>query len=251
MTQANKAERVALVVGTADEIGEAIALRLAAQGTKVALCGGTEERLNAVAARVKENGGQALAVSADTTNPKQVRTCVEQVVRHFGKIDILVNSPAVPKGHSLDKLSAEDFAASVSSILGTQCNFMREVVPGMRGNGYGRVINLGSLAYLGDSRSVDVAAAQAGLFGLTRSVALEAAREGVTVNCLVKGDIGNSSMSEDDREKVGKGNPVKRIGTPADVANAVGFLAGDASRYVTGQTLFVCGGKSAYYSMSV
>lgn len=251
MTQANQTERVALVAGAADEIGAAIALHLAAQGAKVALCGGAEERLNAVAAQIKEGGGQALAVPAATADPREVKACVERVIQHFGKIDILVNNPAEPSGLSLTKLSAEDFAAAVDSILGIQCHFMREVVPGMRGNGHGRVINVGSLAYLGNPKSVNVAVAQAGLFGLTRSVALEAGREGVTVNCVVKGDIENSSMSEDERERIGKRNPVKRTGTAADVANAVGFLAGNSSKYVTGQTLFVCGGKSAYYSMSV
>ncbi len=251
MTQAKKTERVALIVGAADEIVEAIALRFAAQGTKVALCGGAEDRLNAVAARIKKDGGQALAAPVNAADPQAVKACVEFVIQNFGKIDILVNSPAEPAGFPLSKLSAEDFAASVNTILEAQCHFMRETVPGMRSNGYGRVINIGSLAYLGNPRGANVAAAQAGLFGLIRSVALEAGREGVTVNSVIKGDIENSSMSEEERGKISKGIPVRRMGTPADIANAVGFLAGNSSKYVTGQTLFVCGGKSAKYSMSV
>lgn len=95
------------------------------------------------------------------------------------------------------------------------------------------------------------AAAKSAIFGLTRSLALESARDGVTVNCVAKGDIATAGMTEADIEASVKAIPVRRIGRPEDVAKAVGFFASDRSPYVTGQTFFVCGGKSIHFSMSI
>ena len=95
------------------------------------------------------------------------------------------------------------------------------------------------------------AAAKSAIFGLTRSLALESAKDDVTVNCVAKGDIKSAAMSDEDCEKMAKRIPVQKMGSADDVARTVGFFASDTSKYVTGQTFFVCGGKSAYFSMSI
>jgi len=121
----------------------------------------------------------------------------------------------------------------------------------MKTRKYGRVINISSLSYLGFQGLSSYAAAKSALFGLTRSLALESARNGVTVNCVAKGDMATAGMDEATIEKCIKAIPVRRMGKPEDVAKAVGFFASDRSPYVTGQTFFVCGGKSIHFSMSI
>jgi 3-oxoacyl-[acyl-carrier protein] reductase/2-[hydroxy(phenyl)methyl]-succinyl-CoA dehydrogenase BbsC subunit len=109
------------------------------------------------------------------------------------------------------------------------------------------------LEYLGWPGKANYSAAASGIFGLTRSLALELAKDDITVNCLSRGDIlyPEAGLAEEAAAKLADAQPVKRLGTPEDVANAVGFFASEASKYITGQTLFVCGGKSLYFSMSV
>ncbi len=251
MTSNSANQKVALISGAADHIGESIALRLAGQGLKVALWDQPGERLSAVQKRVVEAGGQAVAVPVAGTTAQAIQGLVGQVLSRFDRIDVLINYTPEPPGKPLSAVTAQDFVGTIDSILGMQGHLLREVMPGMRRNGYGRVINIASLAYLGLAKGVDVAAAQAGLFGLTRSVALEAARDNVTVNSVVRGDIATPTMSEEESLAIANGIPVKRLGTAADIANAVAFFAAERTKYVTGQTFFVCGGKSVYYSMSV
>ena len=169
----------------------------------------------------------------------------------YGKIDILINNPAENAGQGLAELSTQSFTTTVAALLGAEFNFLHAVVPLMQKNSCGRVVNISSLAYLGLPKNADVAAAKSGLFGLTRSIALETARNNVTVNCIVKGDIPAAAETEEVKTKIAGSIPVKRVGTPDDVAYAVSFFASDTSDYVTGQTFFVCGGKSNYFSMSV
>jgi len=243
--------RVALIAGATDEVGEAIALRLAGAGAKIALCDSNEQQLASVAARVSAAGGEAAAFAVNSGDAQAVRACVEKVVARFGRVDILVNNPVETQGKGVSDLSAAGFAATLTATLGAEFNFLVEVVPRMQQNTCGRVINISSLAYLGLPKNADVAAAKSGLFGLTRSIALEAARNNVTVNCVVKGDIPAATVDDEAKAMIAGGIPVKRVGTPNDVAYAVSFFASDTSDYVTGQTFFVCGGKSNYFSMSV
>ncbi len=243
--------RVALVAGAGDEVGESIALHLVAHGAKVVLCDAEVQKLDALTAKIIAAGGEAEAFCVDMSDPKAIHGCVEKIVARHGRVDILVNNGAESKSKALCDLSAEDFNTTVTDLLGSQFYFMREVVPFMQKNNGGRVVNVSSLAYLGMPNNADVAAAKSGLFGLTRSIAREAARNNVTVNCVVKGDVAASIISEEQATKIASGIPVRRMGTPGDISYAVGFFASDASDYITGQMFFVCGGKSAYFSMSV
>ena len=243
--------RVAVISGASDEVATAIALQLSSAGATTILCAKDVNQLDAVAAKLKAAGGKAEAFAVDLYDPQAVEGFVKQIVAQHGRIDILVNNGPDPQKKALGELTVDDFNATVSMSLSSQFHFMREVVPIMQKNSGGRVVNISSLAYLGVPNNADAAAAKAGLFGLTRSTALEAARNGVTVNCVVKGDIASAATAAEEQTKTASGIPVKRIGSPADVAYAVGFFASDSADYVTGQTFFVCGGKSVYFSMSV
>jgi 2-[hydroxy(phenyl)methyl]-succinyl-CoA dehydrogenase BbsC subunit len=241
--------RVALVVGATGDIGEAIAKQLASAGVQLALASSDSGKLDALAGQIGKD--KVLVLQVDPADSAAVTDCVNKVLARYGKIDILVNNAGEVAGKPLDALTAADMAAAIGTALVAPFNFIREVVPRMQRRGYGRVVNVSELGYLGLPNQANVAAARAGLFGLTRSVALESARFGVTVNTVVKGDIATSATSDAERDKLAAGIPVKRLGTPADVARVVGFFAAESAKYLTGQTLFVCGGKSTYFSMSV
>lgn len=241
--------RVALVVGATGDIGEAIAKQLALAGTQLALASPDSGKLDALASQIGKD--KVLVLQVDPADSAAVTDCVNKVLARYGKIDILVNNAGEVAGKPLDALTAADMAAAIGTALAAPFNFIREVVPRMQRSGYGRVVNVSELGYLGLPNQANVAAARAGLFGLTRSVALESARFGVTVNTVVKGDIATSATSDAERDKLAAGIPVKRVGTPADVARVVGYFAAESAKYLTGQTFFVCGGKSTYFSMSV
>lgn len=247
--QTESKRRVALVAGAAGELGEAIARELAAAGVRLALCGPDPAALDALAARV--GGAEVLTLCVDGTDPAAVQAGVTRVIEDCGRIDILVNDAGAVQGKPLGALSASDVAAALDTALAAPFHFMREVVPHMQRNGHGRVVNISGLAYLGLPEQANVAAARAGLFGLARAVALESARSGVTVNTVVAGDIAGVDTTDAQRDKLAGAIPVKRLGTTAEVARAVGFFAAAGTGYVTGQTLFVCGGKSVHFSMSV
>ena len=249
--ESNAKERVALIVNADDPIGEAAALRLAGAGVRIALVGTDARRLDKLASRLAGEGGTAMAVTIAGAEPAAIRGVVAEVIARCGRIDILVHNEGALAAKPLAEISDADVGAALDAGLAAPFHYLREVVPGMRKGGFGRVVCLSDLRYLGLANTANVAAARSGLFGLTRALALESARDGVTVNTVVMGDIDGDATAAADKEKVAAGIPVKRLGTPADVAKAVGFLAADSSKYLTGQTLFVCGGKSAYFSMSI
>ena len=253
--EASVKNRVALIVGAGDEIGAAIALQLASDGVQLALAGAARDKLEALAERVADRGAKVLAIEVDTTDPASIAACIRRALTQFERIDILVNNAGEVVAKPLRALSAGDVGAAVDTALAAPFHFIREVVSVMQENGFGRIVNISELGYLCLANQANAAAARAGLFGLTRSAALETARDGVTVNTVVKGDIATAAtseaMSEAEKEKLANGIPVKRLGTADDVARAVRFFATDSAKYLTGQTLFVCGGKSAYFSMSM
>ena len=244
-------DRITLVVGACDDLGQAVAERLAQKSATVIVCDTDFARLSKLVERIRESGGCAEARQADPSSSADVKRLVNEVMAQYGRIDILVNNSNRKCGKPVGQVTDEDWENSLRCNLSPAFYFCREVIPRMQAQKYGRVVNISSLDYIGWPGQANDSAAKSALFGLTRSLALETARDGVTVNCVAKGDLATSEMSEEEAKKIGDSLPVKRIGTPADGARAVGFFAGDAAGYVTGQMLFVCGGKSAHFSMSI
>lgn len=242
-------QSVALIAGPCDDTGIGIARCLSARGAAVALCGPDRGALDTIAGEIVAQGEKAIAVV--TEGPQALPATIDRVRQSLGKIDILVNNPGELIGRSLPDLSTGEFEKGLAAVLTASFAFIREVVPVMRERHYGRIVNIYGLSFLGFPAHANLGAAYAGIFGLARSVALETAASGITVNSVVKGDISRASLPAPDAEKLAGQIPVKRMGTAADVAHAVKFFASPETKYVTGQTLFVCGGKSAYFSMSV
>lgn len=249
--KSNSNGKVVLIVNADDAVGEAVALRFAGSGAQLALAGADAGRLDRVASELGGKGATVMAVVTAAVEAGAIRDSVAQVKARYGRIDILVHNESALAAKPLPEISDADVGAALDTGLAAPFHYLRAVVPGMREAGFGRVVNISDLRYLGLANTSSVAAARSGLFGLTRALALESARDGVTVNTVVMGDVDSETTPAAEREKLAGGIPVKRLGTPADIANAVGFLAADSSKYVTGQTLFVCGGKSAYFSMSI
>jgi NAD(P)-dependent dehydrogenase (short-subunit alcohol dehydrogenase family) len=246
-------DRVALIAGRADTLSEAIASRLIKGGAKVVLADSDAAGMEKIISRIPDAKGAISSVVNDPTNIQSIKMAASQAKERYGRLDILVNKFEFPVVKRIEALSDADVDASVKNLLEASIYFCRESIPFMRANKYGRIINMNGLDYLGWPAKSNYSAAASGLFGLTRSLALELAKDDITVNCLAKGDIGYPELGLTDEQaaKLAEGQPVKRLGTPDDIAYAVGFFASETSKYITGQTLFVCGGKSLYFSMSV
>lgn len=245
-------DRVALIGGDGDAITEVTAARLAGGGAKIAIAGTKPDSVNSLASKTTAQGAESIAIALQSSNKTEVQKAVTEVLDRFGKIDILVNGFSEAGGKAIANVTDQDWESSLQINLSTPFLFCREVIPHMRANKYGRIINLSSFNYLGWPGTVNYSAATSGLFGFTRSLALELAKDDIMVNCVVKGDIltAEAGWSEEEAAKLANSQPVKRLGGPEDVARVVAFFASDTSKYVTGQTLFVCGGKSVYCSMS-
>lgn len=245
-------DRTALIVGAANDTGGAISVRFARLGAKLVLVDTDRQKLDEIAARVAAAGAAAECIAVDWMSPAAVRLAVDTVAKRHGAIDILVNNIDHRDGVPITESSVEAWERSLKENLTPLVSFALNVIPVMKDKGYGRIVNIGSLDYLGTPNQSNYCAAKSAVFGLTRSFALELAKEGITVNQILKGDLktAESPLSAEAEEKSAAQLPVQRLGKPEDIAYAAAYFASGLSNYVTGQNLIVCGGKSIYSSMS-
>lgn len=243
-------DRVAVIVGI-DEVGVAITQSFVEEAAKVIVCDIDQSQVDGIVERINGKGHQAIGFTVNPAKPEEVKETIDKIIEKFGVIDILVNNVEDSENSKIEDMSDDFWSNSVAKNLNAVVYFCREVIPGMRKNKYGRVINISDIDYLGWSGKVNCSATKSGSFGLTRALALEAAKDNVTVNCVVKGDIAGLSIPEEESEKIASRLPVKKLGKPEDIAKTVNFFASKKAKYITGQMLFVCGGKSLYSSMSV
>lgn len=238
--------RAALVTGAGRNIGRAIALRLAHDGLLVVVNARSSASARAVASEINAAGGTAIAAAGDVGERADVERVVDAGLRRFGRIDVLVNNAAVRPRASFLEMTPEDWRSVVGPILDGAFLCSRAVLPGMVDRGWGRLVNIiGVRAQSGDAERAHVVAAKHGLIGLTRALAHEFGRSGVTVNAVSPGTIETDRDREDPArlvERVAAG-PLGRAGRPEEVAAMVGFLASDEAAYVTGQIIGVNGGE--------
>ncbi len=237
--------RNALVTGSTRGIGHAIASTLAGAGARVAIVGRDEARAEAVAAALGQ-GAQGFA--CDVADLAQVSALIRDVEQAFGGIDILVNNAGVTRDNLMLRLKDDDWNAVIDANLRGAFATIRAATRGMMKRRWGRIINISSVVGLtGNKGQTNYAASKAGLIGLTKSVAKEFASRGILANVVAPGFIDTemtAAMTPEARAAISQQIPLERLGTPADIASVVAFLASDHAAYITGQVLVVDGGLS-------
>lgn len=239
--------KVALVTGGSRGIGRAVAIRLAQGGAKVAFnYKSNHEAAQDVLSELKGGGAHAMAVAGDVGVQADVDKLVTATLQAFGQVDILVNNAGITRDTLLMRMSEDDWDAVIDTNLKSTFLMTKAVLRGMVRQRSGRIVNISSVSgLLGNAGQSNYAASKAGIIGFTRSIAREVASRGITVNAVAPGFIETdiwSGVSEEARKAILNMAPLGYIGKPEDVAEAVAYLASDAARYVTGQTLNVDGG---------
>lgn len=237
----------AVVTGAARGIGLGIATRLARQGVQVALLDRDADALATAEAGLRAEGLRARALTVDLTDGAQVQAAFDRLQQEFGSIDFLVNNAGAVRDTRFLKMSEDDWDLVVDTNLRSQFLCCKAVLGGMVERGFGRIVNMSSRAWLGGFGQANYSAAKGGVVSLTRSLAIEFAAKGVTVNAIAPGIVDTPlfrNFAPDVQSRLRESVPVKRIGTPDDIALAVEFFLDPAASYVTGQTLYVCGGRS-------
>ncbi len=241
------AGRVALVTGASRGIGQAIAVRLARRGARVACVATTAERCAETVRRCAEAGGEGHAYGVDVGATQAVAELVGAVHKELGGLDVLVNNAGITRDQLLLRMSEQDFDAVIATNLKGTWNFLKAAARPLMKAG-GRVINIASVVGLiGNPGQSNYAASKAGILGLTRSVAKELASRGVCVNAVLPGFVATdmtASLEAAAAAELRARIPLGRLGSAEDVAGLVDFLAGPGGAYVTGQALVVDGGLS-------
>jgi 3-oxoacyl-[acyl-carrier protein] reductase len=237
--------RVAIVTGASRGIGRAIATRLAAQGAKVVAAARGDNAREAAAAIVAA-GGAAEPLTLDVTESDGIDAAVSGVLERHGRVDILVNNAGITRDQLMLRLKRGDWDAVLATNLTSAFTLTQAVLKPMIRQRAGRIICISSVVgQSGNAGQANYAASKAGLIGFAKSVALEVASRNITVNVVAPGMIETDmtrAIADKAREEWESRIPLKRLGTPDDVAAAVCFLASDEASYITGQVLAVNGG---------
>jgi 3-oxoacyl-[acyl-carrier protein] reductase len=245
--------RVALVTGAAQGIGAAVAQRLAADGAQVGVLDLQQDAAQQVADEIVKSGGQAIALGADVSKRDQVQAAVDTLVGEYGGLQILVNNAGVLRDNLLFKMTDDDWTTVMEVHLRGAFLCSQIAQKHMVEAKYGRIVSMSSTSALGNRGQANYSTAKAGLQGLTKTLAIELGPFGVTANAVAPGFI-ETAMTKATAERLGTtieamreataaAVPVRRGGVPEDVANTVAFFAAEESGYITGQVVYVDGGR--------
>ncbi len=245
--------RTAFVTGAARGIGAATAARLADDGLAVAVVDLDADAAVVTAGKINAAGGTAIGLGCDVADEAQVIDAVARTVAAFGSLDVLVNNAGVLRDNLLFKMSVQDWDTVMSVHLRGAFLCSKAAQKHMVDNGGGAIVNTSSVSALGNRGQANYAAAKAGIQGLTRTLAMELGPFGIRVNAVAPGFIATEMTAataarigvsaQDLQAETAKITPLRRVGVPADIANVVAFLASDDAGFVTGQTVYVDGGR--------
>ncbi len=239
--------QVALVTGSAQGIGRAIALRLAEEGATVVVSDRDESTpMGEVVKEITSKGGQAVSLTADVSHAEEVNHLLEEILSRLSRIDIMVNNAGITRDQLLLRMSEEDWDRVLSVNLKGAFLCTRAALRPMLKQRRGRIVNIASITGLiGNPGQANYAASKGGLIAFTKTTAKEVASRGITVNAIAPGFIDTAmtrALSQNVKEEILKQIPLGFFGKPEDVAAAVAFLASEDARYITGQVLTVDGG---------
>ena len=239
--------RVALVTGGTGGIGTSIIRRLAQSGHKVATNYRDEGRGRAWQEKMKAEGVDVAIAPGDVASPEGAQALVREIERQIGPVEILVNNAGITRDTTFHKMAAEQWNEVICTNLNSCFNVTRPVIEGMRARKWGRIIQISSInGQKGQYGQANYAAAKAGMHGFTISLAQENAKFGITVNTVSPGYIGTDmvmAVPEEIREKIVAQIPTGRLGTPDEIAYAVGFFIPDEAGWITGANLSANGGQ--------
>ena len=241
--------KVALVTGSGQGIGKEIALKLAKGGaTLIINYVGPADGANEVVETIKSTGGEAMAYECNVADLTAVEKMVADILEKYGRIDILVNNAGITKDNLILKMSETEFDAVINVNLKGTFNATKAVTRTMMKQRYGRIINIASIVgVIGNAGQANYCASKAGIIGMTKSVARELASRNITANAVAPGFIDTDMtrvLPDNVKEELLSQIPMKKLGSVADIANAVEFLAKEESGYITGQVINVNGGMA-------
>lgn len=240
-------KKVAFITGATRGIGKEIALTLAMEGYDIAINYRTEnEDVKNTVREIEKIGSKCLAVEGDISSFEDAEKNVQEIINKFSRIDVLVNNAGITRDMLLMRMKKEDFEDVINTNLVGTFNITKNVIPYMLKARVGRIINIASVVGIsGNAGQTNYSASKAGIIGFTKSLAKEVASRNILVNAVAPGFIQTSMtdvLKDEIKEEIAKNIPLKRIGTPKDVANVVKFLVSEDSTYITGQVVNVDGG---------
>lgn len=241
--------KVAIVTGAARGIGKAIALKFAAEGADIAFTDlAIDENGEATQKELEALGVKAKGYASNAANFEEAHTVVADILKDFGRIDILVNNAGITRDGLIMRMSEQQWDMVINVNLKSAFNFVHAVTPIMMKQKGGSIINMASVVGVsGNAGQSNYSASKAGMIGLAKSVAKELGSCGVRANAIAPGFIitdMTAALSDEVKAEWAKQIPLRRGGTPEDVANVATFLASDMSSYVTGQVICCCGGMN-------
>ena len=235
-----------IVTGASQGIGESIVKRFLDEGAAgVALMARNLEKMQAVAAKLDPSGERALPVKCDVADAQQVEEAVKVCMEKWGRIDVLINNAGITRDKIFHKMADDDWFSVIDTNLNGMFYMCKHVVPIMREQESGAIVNIGSVSMMGNPGQANYATTKAGMQGFTRTMAKELGRKNVRINCVAPGRIDTEMMraiGEDKFNAAIAAHPMKRMGDPDEIASVVEFLCTEDSSWVTGQTIVASGG---------
>lgn len=239
--------RTAIITGAGQGIGKAVSILLAKKGALVVIADIHFENAQKVAEEIRNTGGRAIPLKTDVSNVNEIKQMVEETVKEYGRVDILVNNAGILHKTPIEEITEEEWDRIMAVNLKSVFFATQQVIPYMKANRAGRIINLSSLAGRmgGYANVVAYAASKAGIIGLTMAIARRVAEYNITVNAVAPGTTETDiikQLSDEQIETLRQTIPLKRLGKPENIAEVVVFLASDAADFITGSVIDVNGG---------